>query len=204
MKKISVFFILAFALGFNANASTMYVDINDSDPNSDYNKQMSDGLDPIIAYTLLGNSGDKTEMAWMTEALTHVYGAGNFDPIWALEKLEFEGDASIDAFWEDPIGTDSKGGDIHSGNLLYGQEHYLIKIGEGNVQFDTFLLQHLSLSEIATIGLGWLDHFSVLEGPAFDIYRISHVSVVPVPAAFWLFGTALLGFIGFSRRTNIT
>ena len=28
-------------------------------------------------------------------------------------------------------------------------------------------------------------------------------SVVPVPTAFWLFGTALLGFIGFSRRTSI-
>ncbi len=27
--------------------------------------------------------------------------------------------------------------------------------------------------------------------------------VVPVPAAVWLFGTALLGFIGFSRRTSI-
>jgi hypothetical protein len=28
-------------------------------------------------------------------------------------------------------------------------------------------------------------------------------TVVPVPAAFWLFGTALIGFIGFSRRTTI-
>jgi hypothetical protein len=27
-------------------------------------------------------------------------------------------------------------------------------------------------------------------------------SVVPVPAAFWLFGTALIGFIGFSRKTS--
>ena len=26
---------------------------------------------------------------------------------------------------------------------------------------------------------------------------------VPVPAAFWLFGTALIGFIGISRRTNL-
>jgi hypothetical protein len=26
---------------------------------------------------------------------------------------------------------------------------------------------------------------------------------VPVPAAIWLFGTALIGFIGFSRRTNV-
>ncbi|MBL4762184.1 MAG: hypothetical protein JKY93_05745 [Gammaproteobacteria bacterium] len=29
------------------------------------------------------------------------------------------------------------------------------------------------------------------------------VSPIPVPAAFWLFGSALIGFIGFSRRTNI-
>lgn len=29
------------------------------------------------------------------------------------------------------------------------------------------------------------------------------VSAVPVPAAFWLFGTALIGFIGVSRRTRV-
>jgi hypothetical protein len=28
-------------------------------------------------------------------------------------------------------------------------------------------------------------------------------SAVPVPAAFWLFGTALAGFIGFSRRRTV-
>ena len=28
-------------------------------------------------------------------------------------------------------------------------------------------------------------------------------SVVPVPAAIWLFGTALIGFIGISRRTKV-
>jgi hypothetical protein len=37
---------------------------------------------------------------------------------------------------------------------------------------------------------------------------ISHVAIygvspIPVPAAFWLFGTALIGFIGFSRRTKV-
>ena len=30
------------------------------------------------------------------------------------------------------------------------------------------------------------------------------ISPVPVPAAAWLFGTALIGFIGLSRRRNIT
>jgi hypothetical protein len=29
------------------------------------------------------------------------------------------------------------------------------------------------------------------------------VGAVPVPAAIWLFGTALIGFIGFSRRRNV-
>ena len=29
------------------------------------------------------------------------------------------------------------------------------------------------------------------------------VSPVPVPAAFWLFGTALIGFVGMSRRTSV-
>ena len=29
------------------------------------------------------------------------------------------------------------------------------------------------------------------------------ISAVPVPAAFWLFGTALIGFIGMSRRTQV-
>jgi hypothetical protein len=28
-------------------------------------------------------------------------------------------------------------------------------------------------------------------------------AVVPVPAAVWLFGTALIGFIGFARRTKV-
>jgi len=34
--------------------------------------------------------------------------------------------------------------------------------------------------------------------------RGGEIPPVPVPAAFWLFGTALLGFIGFSRRTSLS
>jgi hypothetical protein len=36
----------------------------------------------------------------------------------------------------------------------------------------------------------------------FDNVQLS-VSAVPVPAAFWLFGTALVGFIGISRRRKV-
>ncbi len=31
----------------------------------------------------------------------------------------------------------------------------------------------------------------------------AHIAAVPLPSSVWLFGTALLGFIGFSRRTRI-
>ena len=36
-----------------------------------------------------------------------------------------------------------------------------------------------------------------------DQMRIITVSAVPVPAAVWLFGTALIGFIGMSRRRKV-
>ena len=31
----------------------------------------------------------------------------------------------------------------------------------------------------------------------------ANVGAVPVPAAVWLFGTALIGFVGMSRRTSV-
>jgi hypothetical protein len=37
-----------------------------------------------------------------------------------------------------------------------------------------------------------------------DWIRVITASAVPVPAAVWLFGTALLGFIGMSRKTNVS
>ena len=40
---------------------------------------------------------------------------------------------------------------------------------------------------------GAISNVAIWGGPA----------VVPVPAAVWLFGTALVGFIGFSRRTKV-
>jgi hypothetical protein len=36
-----------------------------------------------------------------------------------------------------------------------------------------------------------------------DVNLNLSVSAIPVPAAVWLFGTALIGFIGMSRRTSI-
>jgi hypothetical protein len=46
---------------------------------------------------------------------------------------------------------------------------------------------------------------AVTPGAEIDFILIDNLqfSAVPVPAAFWLFGAALLGFIGFSRKTTV-
>ena len=41
-------------------------------------------------------------------------------------------------------------------------------------------------------------------GPALDNVSVMSVNAVPIPAAVWLFGTALIGFICMSRRTKIS
>lgn len=41
-------------------------------------------------------------------------------------------------------------------------------------------------------------------GQPGDWIRVVTASAIPLPAAFWLFGTALIGFIGYSRRRIVT
>ena len=200
MKKlINTLFIATIAISFNAEATvihgllgsydTEFVDAAYVDAQSDMN------IDPILAYTSLSDSGDATEMDWMTAALDYI--GDPYDAIWTLEKIEFEGNVDSDDFWN-PLG-----GGTYSGDLTFGTSHYLIKIGEGNVDYDTFLYQNLGSLFEATISLRWLDYFSGLDRGNFDIYRISHLSQVPVPAAIWLFGTALIGLVGFSKRRKV-
>jgi len=52
----------------------------------------------------------------------------------------------------------------------------------------------------------WVIEISNLGNAIYDSdsYQLNvSLSEVPVPTAFWLFGTALVGFIGFSRRTTV-
>ena len=42
-------------------------------------------------------------------------------------------------------------------------------------------------------------------GDKFSDYALARIeySAVPIPAAFWMFGTALIGFVAISRRTKV-
>jgi hypothetical protein len=46
-------------------------------------------------------------------------------------------------------------------------------------------------------------NFTVGEWIGIDRVQYGAISPIPVPAAFWLFGTALIGFIGVSRRRKV-
>lgn len=61
-------------------------------------------------------------------------------------------------------------------------------------------------SILSAISLGNLDlgmHIGSLEGGYSEAVALGSVSAVPVPAAFWLFGTGLLTFVGMGRRVTV-
>ena len=73
-------------------------------------------------------------------------------------------------------------------------EYILIKIGRGpNVGLIRNALAGNMFTFTATGQGAGLSH----------VTEFGQVSAVPVPASVWLFGTALIGFIGFSRRTKV-
>lgn len=62
------------------------------------------------------------------------------------------------------------------------------------------LAQQVILNLALDVGFGIETSGDLL---AFDFFRLDGelaTSVIPVPAAVWLFGTALIGLVGFSRR----
>jgi hypothetical protein len=70
--------------------------------------------------------------------------------------------------------------------------------GGGYWEIDISAIDELTMSGITSFTLtGFNDSFS-----DFSLARIE-ISAVPVPAAIWFFGTALIGFVGISRRTRV-
>ena len=71
--------------------------------------------------------------------------------------------------------------------------------GAGNYQDSTFG----ALSMMTLVGN--IFEFKIGDNPQSDNdqFYISSLTAVPVPAAVWLFGTALIGFVGMSRRVKV-
>lgn len=67
-----------------------------------------------------------------------------------------------------------------------------------------YTLEFLGFGTLTGSGFTIADSFRVLEGGSASVDLVGQITstpaVVPVPAAVWLFGTALFGLVGFSRR----
>jgi len=89
----------------------------------------------------------------------------------------------FDATFDGATGT-------HSGFLSLGRS--------GSIAFD--LTSLVSLVDPIFLYIGEVGN----NGEALiGAVEISDIPAIPVPAAFWLFGTALVGFVGMSRRRKI-
>jgi hypothetical protein len=83
--------------------------------------------------------------------------------------------------------------------------------GFDNCDTDSGSLSNLDPTLLWTFASAGTYSVSVLEccssapqaGSSYSLQLSRDLSAVPVPAAVWLFGTALIGFVGMSRRRNV-
>jgi len=147
---------------------------------------------PGLDYVSLGSGGSIT-LQFTDNSLT---GSGNSDDdLWVFE---IGGDVE-DTFVE--ISKDNSNwesvGKVTGGTLGIDIDFY----GFDTLDFFSFVRLTDDPNEGNTTGItvgADIDALGAISSaPPVDI------PAVPVPAAFWLFGTALVGFIGMSRRTKV-
>ena len=146
--------------------------------------------DTFIASTLLENSGDATEIAWMEGAIYDVLGL-EVD-LTIVDKVDYD-EATIADF----ILQTNEDESVYAIEIDPTIDYYVIKTGNGtDPTLDTYLFANVESLLYAVFDLGTIN--------VTEILTISHItattSAVPIPAAAWLFGSALLGMIGIARR----
>lgn len=144
--------------------------------------------------------------------------AGGLDLFYNSGILTYNGDFAFDAgFPTDPffsrLGDDcataptancSGSGEING--IAFGEFNGLAGSGMtlvGSLSF-TGAAMGTSLLTMTDNDLPAGSWFDVSSNPINMVYAGSSVTVVPVPAAVWLFGSGLLGLIGITRQRGLT
>lgn len=134
-------------------------------------------LDDFLATTQLSNSGDQTELDWISSLVE--------DTVTLLDKVEENTiDLTILEVTSDTV-TYTIPIDPTTG-------FYIIKAGR-----DSYLFENLDELSSAYFTLDTTKDISHITTSALTT---SDIPAVPLPAASWLFGTALLGLLGVARR----
>lgn len=154
----------------------------------------------------LGSSmsiGDKVNFT-LTTASGYEFNGVNTDSMWAIQGFNEGGTRNADYSFQF----------FNNGNLVHSSDTFnlntrsvhmgpSIRLGFSGI-FDTFTWSGTLLSSSALFGNTFADISAT--GPQLqygytsaDFVKSSELSPVPVPAAAWLFGSALIGFIGFRK-----
>ena len=147
-------------------------------------------FDNLLASYDSPNSGLTTELLWIESIIG--------TSVTSLDKIEYTTDADVFANIYEVIGdTDAEGNEITDSfaiALTSETDYFLIKTTSKDGD-DTYLFENLDDFYYA--------YFTLSELGIQDVTAISHITtVVPIPAAVWLFGTALLGLVCTASRTS--
>lgn len=146
-------------------------------------------VDTLKASASLSNSGDQTEIEWIQDVLGASYTMSSKFDVTEVNWVETDQNSKVYA-------TDLG---------LGAGDYFFIKIGNNAGTTDThFLFNNLDSLAWAVINLESSFGSDLFE--LKNIGKVSHignVGVVPLPAAAWLFGSALIGFITLSNRRKL-
>lgn len=158
----------------------------------------------------VGDSFDVTIFGDFPDGLVAGGGLFNFDPaLVSVSGIVLDLAGADPAFSCPGTGNCSSGAGFES--IHWGSFSQVIAVGAGVVQMATVSLTALAGGS-ASFGMvddpaagGWFD--VAFFGDATPVFNGTSVTinstVVPVPAAVWLFGSGLLGLVGVARRRAV-
>jgi len=153
-------------------------------------------VDSAMASKGLGNAGQGSEQAFLDAVVGGSYS-------WEKTNLDDNWKATIVA--EGVYGLDVS----EFGYLNFEGGYFMLKFGDGGTDEDShWIFENIpelnTLTWLASIqgneSRGRLSHFSLCMSEDCLAEETPIGNPVPVPAAVWLFGSALLGLTGFGRK----
>ena len=193
MKTLQVFIGALFLLGFVGSSQALTVSPDVCTANlgiacftSDDNGSSDDTVFPVLA---------GLDLLYKYETDTGETGSGSAAFADSYSTTNIVTDAAPDDFLGATIEYDS-------GDKINCVDPCYLTVKDG---------RHLPARYLFNLALlGWdgmadivLENFWPGGGSISNFAIYGNVNPIPVPAAFWLFGTALLGFIGYSRRVTV-
>ena len=172
------------------------------------------GSTAITEWTVIGND----EIAWINLNNPSGFQWGDLEPSdgdWFLDLTEFPADAPFGGVSQNistvvgenytlsfDLGSSTDWGNVPSAitvNAGSASQTFTSAQPANTNEWTTYSLTFAALSSITTISFTGASGFQYI---GLDNVSVLGASAVPIPAAIWLFGAALVGFIGFGKRRN--